>query len=93
MTKIELNNVVDFLYATQTKATYGAVADAVGGIAQGVGAKLGEKTPRNSWVVNSQTEMPTDYPEELVDPPVHAINRIVRSGHELIEAMRRHEYL
>ena len=91
MSEIKLETIINFLFNSQTKATYGAVADVIGGVAQGVGESLGEKTPRNSWVVNSATEMPTDYTAEQIDPAVHAINRIVRSGEELLDAMQSRE--
>src|SRR5437764_1167045 len=68
---IRLDDIVAYLNAAQVRATYGAVADLVGGIAQSIGARLGGLGGRRkeaSWVVNAKTGLPTNYPPEHLHP-------------------------
>src|SRR5438045_2663615 len=60
----ELEDVVRFLNDEKVRATYGAVAELVGGIAQGIGTRLTRlysRSPDASWVVNASSGMPTGY--------------------------------
>src|ERR1700686_4430826 len=62
--KLGLDDVVAYLNAAQVRATYGAVAALVGGIAQSIGAGPGGLEGRRweaSWVVNAETGLPTGY--------------------------------
>src|SRR5579862_7851603 len=59
-----LQDIVRFLNEEKVRATYGAVAEVVGGIAQGIGARLDRlysRSPEASWVVNAETGFPTGY--------------------------------
>src|SRR4051794_23301924 len=60
----ELRDIVRFLNEAQVRATYGAVAELVGGIARGIGARLTalySRGPEASWVVSAESGMPTGY--------------------------------
>lgn len=83
---ILLNEIVGYLNAAQLRATYGAVAELVGGIAQSVGDRLGGvagRRPEASWVVNSETEMPTGYLPEQWHPALRQSSHVIRNGDEL----------
>ena len=83
---IALGDVVAYLNAAQVRATYGAVAEVVGGIARSIGARLGGGAGRRaeaSWVVNAETEMPTGFLSEHRHPALTANPHIIRTGEEL----------
>src|SRR5260221_14386968 len=68
---IRLDDIVAYLNAAEVRATYGAVAELVGGIAQSIGGRLGGLAGRRkeaSWFVNAKTGLPTNYPPEHLHP-------------------------
>jgi hypothetical protein len=80
---IRLDDIVAYLNAAQVRATYGAVAELVGGIAQSIGARLGSRRREASWVVNAKTGMPTNYAPQHLHPALVLSRDIVTSGDEL----------
>ena len=83
---IRLDDVVSFLNAAQIRATYGAVAEVVGGIAQSIGGRLGGLAGRRkeaSWVVNAKTGLPTNYPPEHLHPALTRNRDIITRGDDL----------
>ena len=81
-----LDDIVAYLNAAQVRATYGAVAEVVGGIAQSIGERLGGVAGRRSeasWIVNAETEMPTGYRLEQRHPALLKSRDIITSGDEL----------
>jgi len=83
---VTLNDVVAYLNAVQVRATYGAVAKLVGGIAQSIGSRLGGssgKRPDVSWVVSAENGLPTDYAPEQLHPALLRSNEVISSGPEL----------
>src|SRR5690606_877710 len=61
-----LADILLVLNTTRTRATYGAVAGAVGCSPRQLGKRLGPRRPEVSWIVNAGTGMPTGYkPHEL----------------------------
>src|SRR5262249_20481764 len=80
---------VDFLNRKKTRATYEAIADAAEVSPRSVGALLGEKCPRASWVVNKATGEPTGYAEHQKDPDLHRNSEIIMTGAELIRRIKR----
>jgi hypothetical protein len=80
--------ILDCLNRTRTRATYGAVAELIGGLARGVGQRLGMRRPEASWVVSAETGLPSGYaPREM-----HADLRgspLVRTGDELRALLKR----
>ena len=77
-----LDAVLDQLQRFEQRATYGAVADVVGGIAQGV-MQGRPKTPRHSWVVSKATGLPTGYREHEAAPTLRGRSHVIASGREL----------
>jgi len=75
--------VVEFLNSARIRATYGAVAEVIGGIAQGVSQRLGEKRPEASWIVNGDTRLPTGYAPTEMHPLLCCRDEIIRSGADL----------
>jgi hypothetical protein len=83
---VQLDDIVAYLNAAQVRATYGAVAQVLGGIAQSIGARLGGvegQRPEVSWVVNAKTELPTNYLPENWHPALRKNRDIITSGEDL----------
>ena len=83
---ITLSEVVAYLNAVQVRATYAAVADVIGAIARGMGARLTRqysRTPEASWVVSAESGLPTGYPEDQRHPALLRTGEVVSSGDEL----------
>ncbi|MEK7994086.1 MAG: hypothetical protein AAB403_09810 [Planctomycetota bacterium] len=75
-----LDEVLTFLGATKTRATYGAVAAIAGGSAQSIGGRLGARRPAASWVVNGSTRLPTGYAKNELHPDLTQNAEVIRSG-------------
>jgi hypothetical protein len=56
-----LEFVVEWLNTSQTRATYGAVADLLEVNTRVLLNHLGERRPRMGWIVNAKTGLPTGY--------------------------------
>src|SRR3974390_2949583 len=83
---LPLEDVVAYLNAAQIRATYGAVADLVGGIAQSIGTRLGGswgRRPEASWVVNARTGLPTDYRPHQRHPNLLRTPEVISTGVDL----------
>ena len=78
-----LREIVRFLNDEQIRATYGAVADIVGGILHSIGLLLGPRCAEASWVVNAKTRLPTGYHPSEMHPALLERYEIITSGHEL----------
>lgn len=87
---ITLKQILDYLNDERIRATYGAVANVLGIVPQSVGQRLGDKTKRNSWVVNSETELPSGYVDDQIDELLETNSTVVRDGRELATRVRRH---
>jgi hypothetical protein len=77
-----LEQVLDALERHSIRATYGAVAELVGGIARGV-MKGRPRTPRYSWVVRKRDGLPSEYHQSQWAPTLFAHPRVITSGAEL----------
>jgi hypothetical protein len=84
-----LDEIIRFLNDEQVRATYGAVAELVGGIAQGIGARLGPRRAEASWVVNAESGVPTGYRVEERHPALLSKTDIITSGSELDRRLMR----
>jgi alkylated DNA nucleotide flippase Atl1 len=87
-----LEDIIRFLNAEQIRATYGAVADLVGGIPRGVGARLTRlyaRSPEASWVVNESSGLPTGYQVHERHAALFRRTEIIRSGSELERRLAR----
>ncbi len=78
-----LDQILDCLNREQIRATYGAVGEVIGIPAIGVGAALGRRTQRASWVVNARTGKPTGYNCQQEHPDLRRKLRIITTGDEL----------
>ena len=78
-----LGEILRFLSDAKTRATYGAVADIVGGIPQSIGGRLGARRVEASWVVNASSGMPTGYRQAQLHPDLISRTEIITSGSEL----------
>ena len=78
-----LTDVLRFLNDARMRATYGAVASVLGVPSRSMGARLGARRPEASWVVNSETGLPTDYEQADWHPDLFAAPSVIRTGHEL----------
>jgi hypothetical protein len=77
-----LDQVLDLLNKHHQRATYGAVADLVGGHARSV-LQGRKRNWRHSWVVNQDTGMPTEYPSGMIHPAIAERPEIIASSEEL----------
>jgi alkylated DNA nucleotide flippase Atl1 len=78
-----LPEILEFLNDARTRATYGAVAQVLGVPPRSIGAMLGARRPEASWVVNAETELPTDYEQSDWHDDLLASSDVIRTGHEL----------
>lgn len=86
-TAVELHTIVDFLNRRQCRATYTAVSELLGVPAVAVGALLGARNPRNSWVVRANDGLPSGYDEAEMHPMLRQCSAIYASGAELLAAI------
>ena len=78
-----LIDILHFLNEARLRATYGAVASVLGVPPRSMGAMLGVRRPEASWVVNSETGLPTDYEQVDMHPDLFTASTVIRTGHEL----------
>lgn len=81
---MSLDQVLDLLSKYHQRATYGAVAELVGGHARSV-LQGRKRNWRHSWVVNQDTGMPTEYPSGMIHPAIAERPEILCSAEELRE--------
>ncbi len=79
---VGVQQILACLSATKTRATYGAVAEVIGGLARGVGQRLGPRRPEASWVVSGATGLPSGYLPHEIDSGLFGAP-IIKSGEEL----------
>ncbi len=79
--------VLDCLNRTETRATYGAVASVIGGVAQDLGQRLGRRRPEASWVVKT-SGLPTGYARHELHPHLEG-SPLIRTGDELRALLHR----
>ena len=87
-TDFTLDTVLDKLERCCQRATYGAAAGVVGGSAKGVMAGR-PRTPRNSWVVNKDSQRPTGYSDEKVHPELFSRTEVIKEADELKQWLRK----
>jgi hypothetical protein len=79
-----LDSIIDTLDRHHQRATYGAIA-ALLGTSQRSLMQRKTKHARNSWVVNKETHLPTDYAESEMHPALLSNLDVLESEEELIE--------
>ena len=84
-----LESIVDLLQRKNIRATYGAVAGVLGGIALGVMAGR-ENSHRNSWIVSEATGHPTGYRPDQMHPNLLRLPIVLKTGPKLQRFLDRH---
>lgn len=87
--EVVLINIIEVLNKYKIRATYSAVAQAIGCASRAVGAQLGEREPSKSWIVGSRTGLPIGYSPSQCHPELRSKMTIIRSGDKLKELLRR----
>ncbi len=82
-----LNDVLRLLEQYGQRATYGAVAGVVGGIARSVMQGL-PRTPRNSWVVALRDGRPTGYSTAQMHGNLFNRSRVIADPDKLLQWLR-----
>lgn len=84
---LKREDIVATLARHKQRATYGALAGILGGLARSV--MSGEsKTANNSWVVAAKTGLPTGYTKSEMDPDLKIKSKIISDGDELFAWLR-----
>lgn len=79
-----LKSILELLNEHHQRATYGAVAGLVGGIARGL-MQGRPKDQLHSWIVSQDTGLPTGYDSDKMHPKLRENAAVSRSGRELEE--------
>jgi hypothetical protein len=81
-----LNKIIivrDYLNEVKTRCTYNAAAQALGIKPAELKKLLGERTPENSWFVNTSAGEPVGYADNEKHPELYRTKRIIRSAEVL----------
>jgi hypothetical protein len=78
-----LEEILRFLNHEQVRATYGAVAEALGVVPRSMSARLAPRRPEASWIVNAFNGLPTDYSEDEWHPTLLSRPDIITTGRAL----------
>ena len=85
---VSLEEILQFLNEEEVRATYGAVAEVLGLIARSIdGERLGPPRPSASWIVNSETGLPTHYSQDDWHPRLLSKAEIITNGRALLLRM------
>jgi hypothetical protein len=83
-----LDGILDVLNKVQLRATYGAVAGVIGGIAQGV-MRNRPANPRHSWVVAKRNGLPTNYSDNQMHRSLLRSRTVLSTREQLQEVLDR----
>lgn len=83
MTDITLDQIVDALDSARQRATYGAVASALGKSPR-VLMRGRTRDQRHSWIVNRTSGKPTGYSDEAMHPDLECNAHIIDTPIELV---------
>lgn len=87
--EVALTRVVEALNKYKVRATYSAVAQAIGSTPLAVGEQLGAREPSKSWIVGSRTGLPTGYSPSQCHPDLRSKITIIRTGEGIRALLRR----
>ncbi len=73
----------DYLNQMKTRCTYNAAAKALGIKPTEFKKLLGDKTPENSWFVNTGAGDPVGYSDDEKHPELYRTTRIIKSAEVL----------
>lgn len=75
--------VRDYLNVVKTRCTYNAAAQALGVKPAEFKKLLGDRSPENSWFVNTGAGEPVGYDESEKHPELYRTKRIIKSAEVL----------
>lgn len=75
--------VRDYINKVKTRCTYNAAAQALGIKPAEFKKLLGDRTPENSWFVNTSAGEPVGYADNEKHPELYRTNRIIKSAEVL----------
>lgn len=87
MPEYTFDTILDALAAHRQRATYAAVAAAIGTIPRTLMAGR-PRDRRHCWIVNRQTGEPTGYQPDQVDPELTSHTGVLTSREELLGWLR-----
>jgi hypothetical protein len=73
----------DYLNAVKTRCTYNAAAKALGIKPPALKKLLGDRSPENSWFVNTGAGEPVGYADDEKHPELYRTKRIIESAEVL----------
>jgi hypothetical protein len=73
----------DYVNNARTRCTYNAAAQAIGVKPAEFKKLLGDRTPENSWFVNTGAGEPVGYSDEEKHPELYRTKRIIKSAEVL----------
>jgi hypothetical protein len=82
-----LEDILTFLNHQQVRATYGAVAEALGVGARSIGGSLGPRRPEASWIVSAENGLPAGYDPSECHPALLSRGEMITTGRELLLRM------
>jgi alkylated DNA nucleotide flippase Atl1 len=85
---VSLQAILEFLNRERIRATYGAVAEALGIPVRSVGRALGTRRQEASWVVNAKSGKPTKYGPGETHPALRQRPGIIRTGADLLRRLK-----
>ncbi len=86
-----VENILAALNSHKVRATYSAVGELLGILAQSVGVLLGQNRPYASWVVSRGTKSPTGYSLDHYHRDLYLHSKVIDSASEL-EALLRGDH-
>lgn len=82
---VRLEQIVQFLNREHIRATYGAVGEALGLPAITIGGMLGDRCPEVSWVVSTESGLPSGYSAHELHPHLTDNPEIIYTGLALLQ--------
>lgn len=79
----KINIIREYLNETKTRCTYNAAAQALGVKPTEVKKLIGERSPENSWFVNTGAGEPVGYSDDEKHPELYRTKRIITSAEVL----------
>jgi len=84
---VTLEEILALLNAEEVRATYAAVAEALGVPPRALEARLSPRRPEASWIVSAENGLPSGYDQSEWHPALLSRAEIITSGRALILRM------
>ena len=85
--EVTLEEILALLNAEEGRATYAAVAEALGVPPRALDARLATRRPEASWIVSGENGLPSGYDQSEWHPALLSRAEIITSGRALILKM------